>query len=191
MIGSSGKHHRLAAVAITTLVLAGLAMIAIAPHLEASRMADAASASRTKLNAMNRLAARGPQLAERNATIRSEQNRLKLLLSGGTTGVAGAELQRFLLKRTARHRGMATTVLIQPPENEDGLTRISALLTVRIEIKGLRDLLHDLETGLPLLFVSEMSVRSPTPTARGNSGAALDVRMRVSGYLPHREVPQS
>ncbi len=191
MIDPSGKHHRLAAVAITTLFLAALAILAIAPHLEAGRMADAASASRAKLDAMNRLAARGPQLAERNATIRSEQNRLKLLLSGGTTGVAGAELQRFLLKRTARHRGTATTVLIQPPENEGGLTRISALLTVRIEIKGLRDLLHDLETGLPLLFVSEMSVRSSAQSTRGKSGTVLDVRMRVSGYLPNREVPQS
>lgn len=191
MIESGEKHHRLSAIAITALFFTGLTILAIAPHLEAGRIADAANASRAKLDAMNQLAARGPQLADRNATIRSEQNRLKLLLSGGTTGVAGAELQRFLLKRTARHQGTATTVLIQPPENEGGLTRISALLTVRIEIKGLRDLLHDLETGLPLLFVSEMSVRSLAQSTRTSRGTVLDVRMRVSGYLPNGEVPQS
>lgn len=191
MIDTGGKHHRLATIAITALFFTGLAILAISPHLKAGRMADSASASRSKLDSMKRLAARGPQLADRNATIRSEQNRLKLLLSGETTGVAGAELQRFLLNRTARHRGTATTVLIQPPENEGGLTQISALLTVRIGIKGLRDLLHDLETGLPLLFVSEMSVRSLTKTAGGSGDTLLDVHMRVSGYLPNREVPQS
>ena len=190
MTPDTGSHHRMAALAVTALAFAILSIVAVGPHVQASRMSETVDAAQTKLDAMNRLAARGPELANRNATIRSEQNRLKLLLTGETTGVAGAELQRFLLKRTARHRGTASTVLVQPPEGEGGLTRISALLTVRITIKGLRNLLHDLETGLPLLFVSELSVRS-RPNTNPRAEPLLDIRMRVSGFLPNREVPQS
>lgn len=184
------RNHRMASLAITAFLLVCLAVIAVGPHLRASDIADQVEATQVKLDAMTRLAARGPELADRNATIRSEQNRLKLLLTGQTTGVAGAELQRFLLKRTSRHRGTASTVLIQQPENGGELIRISALLTVRITTKGLRNLLHDLETGLPLLFVSELSVR-PRTADNASTQSLLDVTMRVSGFLPLREVPQS
>ncbi|MGI9383455.1 MAG: type II secretion system protein GspM [Methyloligellaceae bacterium] len=180
---SRRKPHGPAALAILIVAMATMAAIALAPYVGAFIAAQEIEASRAALSKLGRLAGRVSQVEDRSARIQSSNTHLKLLLSAETTGIAGAKLHRFLLDRLTQHKGLATTLLVQQPEADGDLMRISTSLTARIDITGLRDLLHDLETGIPLLFVTNLSVQSLEAEARRNAAQMLDVRMRVSGYL--------
>ena len=181
-----GRLRGSAALAILVVIIAAMAGVAVAPHIGAAVTAEEIRSSRTALARLERFAGRATQVEDRNARIRASSDHLKLLLSAETTGIAGAQLQKVLLDRVTRHKGTARAVQVQRPETDGSLTRISTLLTARIDITGLRDLLHDLETGLPLLFVTNLSVQSLDTESRNGTPRMLDVRMQVSGYLAKR-----
>lgn len=176
-------QHRLAAIAILIAALAVMALLAAAPHVDAFAVAKRIETSRTVLSKLSALAGRVSKLQDQNARFRQSSDQRKLLLSGSTTGIAGAELQRFLLDRLAHNNGTATSVLVQAPEPDEYFIRISTSLSVRIDITGLRNLLHELETGMPLLFITDLSVQPVAANAQAGASRILDVRMKVSGYV--------
>ena len=63
-------------------------------------------------------------------------------------------------------------------------------LSISVNIDGLRDILHALETGAPLLFIDDITIRSksadfgtPDPHYLG----PLDVTLQISGYALRNE----
>jgi hypothetical protein len=73
-----------------------------------------------------------------------------------------------------------------PPRAAGGTTQLALGIAMRIDIDGLRDVLHAIETSQPLLFVDDIAIRTPDNAARENAADSLvplEVTMQVSSFL--------
>lgn len=180
---SEGRaSSRALAFLILVAVLLGLAALAVAPHLAAERTAQAIERDTVRLSKLRLLAKRLGASGEESRRALAGDDHLKFLLAGETTGIAGAELQQLVLKRLVAHNGRASSIQLHAPKEDGALTRIAMTLVARLTLKGLRDLLVDLESGTPLLFVDELTVRALPPPPGGRTHSELDVAFRIVAY---------
>jgi general secretion pathway protein M len=170
----SQSLRRIAALGLVGLVLGLAALAGLAPFLRLAALGGEIEAASEEIALRERLlraAASRPAHAQRD-----------VLLAGETSGMAGAELQR-LLSELARRSGMSLrSTNVAAPRREADLTVIGVDVSLQGGTDGLRAFLHAIETGLPVLFVETLSVKSipsyqPTPQP-----VALDVTLRVRGY---------
>jgi len=118
----------------------------------------------------------------RGALVKSGEEQPRFLADTHLINVIGGQ------KRLARHKGRATPVQVPSLKDEKNLSRITIELVIRIDIKGLRNLLLNLETSTHLLFVTNLT--SQPVVSVSNKGSKIrkhDVSMRVLGYLPKAE----
>jgi general secretion pathway protein M len=81
--------------------------------------------------------------------------------------------------------GTASSIQILPPKEDGNLMQISVSVSINVGTDGLRDIIHTLETGAPLIFIDDVTVRAihddfrpPEPHYIG----PLDVTLQVSGF---------
>ncbi|MGF1455074.1 MAG: type II secretion system protein GspM [Alphaproteobacteria bacterium] len=111
-----------------------------------------------------------------------------LLLSGASEAVAAAQVQRFLKKVVAAHGGSLETIQVEPAEPLDGpdgqgLLRIGLKVRARLTVARLQNVLHDVETARPYLFVDGLAVRQARGFERetGRGQRDLDVQIDLFG----------
>ena len=92
------------------------------------------------------------------------------MLQGETAGIAGAALQRQVNDHVSAAGGQASSFQLLPPRESGGATRLALSFAMRIDIDGLRDVLHAIETGQPLLFVDDIAIRMPDKAAGQSEG---------------------
>lgn len=82
-------------------------------------------------------------------------------VAGESTTLASANLQKDLVKSIAEASGkLIETVVSEAADNpEIAVTRTGIKASFTIDNPGLLELLHSLESGLPLVFVDEISIR--------------------------------
>ena len=107
-----------------------------------------------------------------------------LYLASTSASLARADVQALATRLVGEAGGrVVETQLVETPEQDaDGTVAIEVSLD--IDNKGLRDLLYAVESGLPLLTVSDLSVQ-PASAQGDESGAApgqLKVQMSVQGH---------
>lgn len=110
----------------------------------------------------------------------------KLLISGATRGIAVAELQRIVSDVAATNDMLIDSMQALTPDSHNGITAVRIEATMRGGLAGLVGSIHALETGLPLLFVSEIDIRAGTTGIDGpveDPSSHLTVRVVVEGYL--------
>jgi general secretion pathway protein M len=113
-----------------------------------------------------------------------------LLLQGETTGIAGANLQKLMSGLVLQHGGAASSIQILPTKEDGNLVRIPISLSISVGIDGLRDILYGLETGAPLLFIDDITIRSESAefgTTDPHYLGPLDVTLQISGYALRNE----
>ena len=96
------------------------------------------------------------------------------LLEGATVTVGGANLLQRVAGAVARFGGniLYTQVDLQGPQAKDGF--VSVTVSCEVEQPALQQLLHDLESGMPFLFVEQLVAQGPaTP------GATPEGKLRV------------
>jgi general secretion pathway protein M len=99
-------------------------------------------------------------------------------LEGRTVTIAGAALQQRVVAAVNDAGGnvLSSQVDLQGSETKQGYVSLSANLD--IEQSNLQQLLYDLETGMPFLFIDQLVVQMPQ--SAGKIGSGLDSpRMRV------------
>jgi general secretion pathway protein M len=112
-------------------------------------------------------------------------------LKADNPALAAAALQDRLKRLIARTGGTLKSVQVLAPEADGGYRRVSMDVMVTAEIGPLKDMLYDLETGVPYLFVDELDIRRLAVrvfTARGKADAApaeeqVQVRFKLSGFM--------
>ena len=104
-----------------------------------------------------------------------------VLITGETSGVAGAELQRVIAELARRHTLTLRSTQVAPAKREGDLTVLAVEVSLQGGIEGLRALLHALETGAPTLFIDALAVKSMAQQT-ANRPALLDVSLKVRGY---------
>lgn len=181
---ASTSTTKVFAVALLGLAIAAMGVLAAAPFVRASWLDAELEQSRTELAALRKAIAHEGALRKENTALAArDKDASQLLLQGETTGIAGANLQKLLGGLVSAHGGTTSSVQILPPVEDGNLMRIPMSLSISVGIDGLRDIVHGLETGLPLIFIDDIAVRSPLYGADAHFLGPLDVTLQVSGFV--------
>jgi general secretion pathway protein M len=106
------------------------------------------------------------------------------LLEGPTVTVAGATLLQRVAGAITKVGGniVSSQVDLQGPQIKDGF--INVIANCEVEQPALQQLLYNLESGMPFLFVDQLVVQAPEATSGafpGAPGAKMHVLISVSG----------
>lgn len=181
----SKSYKSYAAVAIFVALLAAGAALAAAPLLQVATLEDEISGKQKLLPELRAKVAHEDKLRKEHDELAALGQDKSLLLEGDKTGVAGANLQSLVNSLVAANGGTASSIQILPPKEDGNLMRIPVSVTINVGTEGLRDIIHTLETGTPLIFIDDISVqaihddfRPPEPHYMG----PLEVTLQVSGF---------
>jgi general secretion pathway protein M len=181
----------LAALAVLALGLALLGLMAVLPFIRLGALQQTIARNQVELVELRKDIAREGELRKENSELAaSGQDAKLLLLEGETTGIAGANLQRLMNGLVLAYGGAASSFQILPPKEDGNLMRISMSLSISVGIDGLRDIIHGLETGMPLIFIDDITIRSAQDDFRETDPhflGPLDVTLEVSGFAIKNE----
>jgi general secretion pathway protein M len=171
--------RRIAALSLVGVALGLAALIAIAPFARMSAVGEEIAAAAELIDRQERLlkatAGRPTQLTK------------EVFLAGGTTGIAGAELQH-VVSQLAGEKGLSLrSAHVTPPKREADLTVVAVDVVMNGRMEALRSLFHAIETGLPILFIESLSIRAMATPQPGLQPASLDITLRVRGYGAGKE----
>jgi general secretion pathway protein M len=176
----------LTAIAVLILGVAALGGLAAAPFVRLSQIEQSIARNQAELLTLRKQIASEGELRKENTELAAAgADSSLMLLQGETTGIAGANLQKIVSALVAGHGGTASSMQILPPKEDGNLERIPMSLSISVGIDGLRDILHGLETGTPLIFIDDISIRTPSTLFGAEDPhylGPLDVTLQVSGY---------
>jgi general secretion pathway protein M len=178
-------------VVVLLAVLAAMGFIAAAPFVRLNWLEQTIAHNQEELLQLRKEIAREGALRKENSELAAVgEDASLMLLQGETTGIAGANLQKLMSGLVLQHGGTASSIQILPTKEDGNLVRIPISLSISVGIDGLRDILYGLETGTPLLFIDDITIKSesadfgtPDPHYLG----PLDVTLQVSGYALRNE----
>jgi general secretion pathway protein M len=103
------------------------------------------------------------------------------VLEGPTVTVAGAVLLQRIAGAITKFGGniQSSQVDLQGPQIKDGFISVTA--NCEVEQPALQQLVYDLESGMPFLFIDQLVVQAPTAAtgASGGAKAAETAKMHV------------
>jgi general secretion pathway protein M len=191
MTERSQSFSSLFAVGILVAGLAALGLMAALPFIRLGALEQTIAQNQAELLDLRKEIAREGELRKEYSELTaSGQDAKLLLLEGETTGIAGANLQKRMSGLVLAYGGQASSFQILPPKEDGNLMRIPMSLSISVGIDGLRDIIHGLETGTPLIFIDDITIRAdqddfsaPDPHYLG----PLDVTLQVSGFALKNE----
>jgi len=177
---------RLAALLLPFAVLAAVYLLAIAPMLESyERGRGELTHMREMLARTSAVAAQRDAIEAEVAALRQRQAESGLYLRGESEALANAALQDQISAAVDEGDGSLRSLEALPSETADGLTRLSMQARLIGDIRDIAALLHRLESGQPLLFIDELSLRGRLSRERGDTVRItpdLLVDLLVTGY---------
>lgn len=140
-------------------------------------------------------AAAKPALEETLAELGKSSSAPRGYLKTQNPALAAAVIQDRLKRIIARSRGVLKSAQVLAPKDEGIARKIAVDAMIEADINHLKNILYDIETNTPYLFVDEFQIRKHV--ARGSrarprtgvsrlqtpTGGLLQVRLRVSGFI--------
>jgi general secretion pathway protein M len=128
---------------------------------------------------LEQLAGRGPVAAGRQAPGVAGPSGSPFL-EGATVTVAGAALLQHVTAAVTRFGGnvLSSQVDLQGTRSKSGF--LTVIISCDIDQPSLQQLLYDVESGMPFLFVDQLTVQIPASLAESRDGK-LRVLLAVSG----------
>lgn len=175
-----------AALAVVLLVILGLAVIL--PWWNQMALYDEeALDTAERMGRYQNLIASKQDLAKELQQLRANQNKQGVFITAPSAELAAAQLQRHAKDAVSKAGGtlVSTQNLAQDPDD------MPEKIQVRVRMKGdagaLADVLHNIESAHPLMFVENLSVKSRR-TVKGRrknrvTTYDLDVSFDLAGYL--------
>jgi general secretion pathway protein M len=106
-----------------------------------------------------------------------------IYLPASSEPIAGAALQQRLVAAVETVGGRVIETQSVEEVETDGEQDVRLRITLDVTNEGLRSLMHDLETGLPLIALESVAVRQlPTPANETSDDPMLRVDLGVRGY---------
>ena len=170
----TGTWRRAIAILSLLLALGVLAAPAWLPALYWLRGQQAVAAIEQENARLRRAADERPALEAELERLRSSG--ATELLAGATPALAGSRLQGLLVELARTTGGSVESAQALPPRPVDEYVEIGLRLVFTTSHRGLRDLLHAIESGPPALLVAELQI---VPRRDGPPGDAPDM-LRVS-----------
>ena len=168
---------------LLTVLPLGLIVLAAAPHLYRGALDQELQQERGLRDSLAQLAERSAASARPAASARRVDSGQPYLIRAATSGIAAAWLQNHLADTVQARGGEVHQIQVLPQTTDTDPPRITIRLDVSIGNDGLRDLLLDIETRNPLLFVEEMKVQAPQllDGRPRDTEPPLAVEVKVSG----------
>lgn len=189
MSGGRALAGRLAALGLLLALVALVVVLAVVPlartYLEQREAIADKQALVLRLDALGRRS--GALEAElRGLEARSDIGRFTL--TAQSPSLAAAELQRDVKAVVERSGGRLTSTQVLAAEDAGDFRRVSVNVRLTADTVGLQQVLHALETRVPVLVVDELMVISRRQRAASRQGnpsddVELDVRFRLSGFM--------
>jgi general secretion pathway protein M len=178
--------------ALTLVLLAGLALVRllVLPVLAAwQETAASIEQSQTLLQRYRALAAQRPQLERELGNQRRAEIANVAYLQGESDALASAALQdqvRAIITRAGGELRSTQILPVEPAGPETSVRRASLRLQLAVDVEGLQQLLYELETSEPYLFVEDLNIREQRLRRlrdEEEEAPILDVSLEVSGYM--------
>lgn len=152
---------------------AGLAGFALTEGLDSAQVADhAEETARAIIHQLDRRPGARQQPVDTAARF----------LASANAGLARAELQALAGRLVEQGGGRVIELQSMDPGEADPANHVSIDVTFAVSNAGLLDILYAAETGLPLLTVPRLDVRSETATdGSAAAGQVLHVTMTLQG----------
>lgn len=186
MTAASQKSAWFLPLALLAAALLVMATVAAAPHVLVKAADQGLEETRRELTRLSQRLADSQQTRQEGKGVEIAG----LLLEGSTTGIAAANLQKMMNDLVLSESGTPSRFQVWPPREDGDLARVDVTMIFQIDIDGLRDILHHIETGLPLLFIEEFVVQPARIDAQRADPyflGPLEVNLRVSGFFPKKE----
>ena len=183
------KYRGYLAVSILLLLVAGMAIIVAMPFMHVATLESAIAEKQARLPQLLAEIAFEDKLRREHADLGALGQDKSLLLEGDKTGVAGANLQSLINSLVSAYGGTASSIQILPPKEDGNLMQISVSVSINVGTDGLRDIIHTLETGTPLIFIDDITVQAIHDDFRPLDPhyiGPLEVTMQVSGFAAQR-----
>lgn len=182
---------RFVALALLAFVILAALLLIVAPILTArSEMASTIEVSRDLLYRYRALSARHAQLAARLEAVQRTATDVGAYITGSSDTLAGAELQTHVQSIIERSGGELHSIQILPVEPaiedrvklEAAASRVALKLKLAVEMGRLQDLLYDLETAQPFVFIRELIILGAGHSGDAGAKPMLDVTLQVYGF---------
>jgi general secretion pathway protein M len=185
----SARQRRLLALLILAILIVLVFSLTLLPLWSTHRhYAQTIAELQNRTEIIERMVAAGTGLQSRHQQLRQTQAADRHYLKNETDALAAAELQR-LVKRIAVAKKMEVlSIQILPAAQEQGFTRIALKVHMRGTLDSIVQLFYALETGEPLLFMEDMSLRSHARRSRGMGAVeqSLETDFNLVAYVPRQ-----
>lgn len=135
-------------------------------------------------------AAQRPELERQLERVRRYQQTNDYFLREATQGQAAAQLTNRLKQVVAANARTEDSCQVlstqpQPVRDPEQFERVTVEVRLRCDIDDLVPILHELESGVPMVFLDDVSIYQQRIRARGGGfrDVFLDVRFKMYGYL--------
>ena len=135
----------------------------------------------TSSEALARWEARAQLPSAEPDSVADEQIRGSPFLEGPTKTVASAALLQRLIGAIRGAGGSVSSSEIEPQSLQANDGYVRAYAQFDLEQEALQRLLYEIESGMPFLYVDQLTVHTP---ATQNEGVRISVLLGVSGYWP-------
>ncbi|MCB1801378.1 MAG: hypothetical protein KDI82_06795 [Gammaproteobacteria bacterium] len=177
-----GTRGRLVAVALLLIVLILATEFIVRPLADIYRAGvDENFDMRRDITRYRHLLAEKPALEQLAERLRTNDPLAPVTLTGGNPALAAAELQQRLQEAARKNGVRVISLRILESESEGPLERIGVDTRMQTDIRGLRNMLFELETGSPYMFLDGLSIRTRNTRRRQSTGENLDVRLSLHG----------
>ena len=178
-----GSTGRLLALGILLVLLTLVLQLVVAPawRLYAAQ-ADRLDAAREQLERLQRLSAQLPGMRAGLVRLREQDLLAPFLVSAANDALAAAELQERLKATALAHEGRILSTRVLPGVADGPFERVVVDARLEIPLEGLQDLLHEIETRKPYLFVDELSVMARRQRRGGTAPATEMLETRLTLY---------
>ena len=176
-----GLRGRLTALALLFIVLVLLTRFAMQPIAAAyAGVGDDVAANRDAMLRYQRIIAGLPALKAASSRMKRDRPLAPFLLAGSNASLAVANLQQRLQDTAERHKATVVSVRVLNPVSDGPLERVALQAHLKAGTQSLRDILFELETARPYLFVESLTIH-PARRQRAPPAGGLDVRLELAG----------
>ncbi len=112
-----------------------------------------------RLKKMQAIAANKERVAEQAQRLQQQFDELHYFSQHQTKALASAELQKFVKNAIADAGGQLTSTQVMPAREAEGLTEIRVKVRMTGDIGQLREVLHQIETTMPLKLIRQLEIR--------------------------------
>ena len=176
---------RAAAATVLLMVPVLLLALAIAPHAYSAFLQSEIEEHRARIDGLARTAARQANALPDQRSGSLDDGVTGPAIVAATGGIAAARLQNDLATVVRQTGGEVRLMQVVPQTSAAATQRVTVRLDAAIDNNGLRDLLLDIETRMPMLFVDELVVRKPEA-----GSTQLAVEIKVSAFFDAGDQPQ-